>query len=622
MRALCTVLATLAACARPPSPPVPSRSPAPPASVAPLVPPAPPASLECSPRLEDGRESHALAQREYDRATALATGSPVLAAHVFEAIPRLFVDLSDTAQPTFDPDFARRVAVWPRVNGKVAFSRALLGRVRALARVVDTSDVMDAKANSLVMLASLGPAEIAPYVSSPEEPGPAPPVSLLHDTTLAALAGSSLFLNHGGARDFLSRAVSSPATDDEAVLLWPAASAVVRQLGVKEAPAIALLLKGWLADVRRRLASPPSATSASASAPAPASVRLVADRLFLLGQSAPRFKLQVEARQLADEILAKKGELPLVRGQRDWARAVHAAAAAMRFDLDHPNEGIARASRLYLVDERDHDEWRSLLYAERPGRPTDAARAARARDLEAESAAARFDTARCYLLAERAYATAPAEAERHFDALLAPVLDGPHVDLRSRGDRLCRLGAALSMREVPEARRVAVLLRVLRDPEPVLGPPCGGYVVRTSAEDRAELLFSLLSDHAAWLDTSVELRDWLFANGDGPAFDSWGYRAYERLFARALAHATGLEAEALAVKRLLTRWLEVVSTDPQGSALFAHEHILPLVGAHAATYGLRDEARRVFSSARPGASENVTLILGRARAAAIALNDL
>src|SRR5262249_9099238 len=160
-----------------------------------------------------------------------------------------------------------------------------------------------------------------------------------------------------------------------------------------------------------------------------------------------------------------------------------------------------------------------------PGRTDETLRAARVVELEAERKTARFDHARCYLLEELAEVVAPADAEKRFDELLAPIFAGPRVDLRQRGDILCRVRVALSMRDVPAPRRVGALVRILSAEAPVLAPRCeGSHAIRPPDEDRYELLHALLTEHQTWIDTSSELRAWLFTTGTADAVHAmWVY---------------------------------------------------------------------------------------------------
>lgn len=137
----------------PPSPPLSVPSLPPPSSLRwrPATAPKDEAPMDCGPDVDTVVEARALAEREYARATS--STSTVVAAHVFEAIPSLFVrSIHHVSPPTFAPDFIDLIGRWPTSGTKVVFSRELLGRVRALARVDDTTG---AKADALLELAEL-----------------------------------------------------------------------------------------------------------------------------------------------------------------------------------------------------------------------------------------------------------------------------------------------------------------------------------------------------------------------------------------------------------------------------------------------------------------------------------
>lgn len=581
---------------------------------------APEALPACTPRLDDAREAYALAEREYGRAASAA--SPVVAAHVFEAIPHLFIDVSDTNLPTFTPEFVRLISSWPTSNGRFVFSRELLGRVRALSRVVDTTDVMRAKAAALLELAVVDDRRLTDYAASPDEPPPAPPKSAVRRTALAALARSNLFSNDDAARAFLVQRLAAPRDDVDALLVAPAAHAYlspIRAAAVQsEAAARTRLLRAWIDDVRRRVGAPGDAISAE----------LAIGRTFLIGAHAPDHGLGSDASRLVDDVLKKKGAVPLAAGDAERQRALYAVAAAARFDLDHPKRGIHRTPRLYEGATQRAAEGTSemLVRGELRSSLRDATAAARTKDLEAERDRIRYEHARCYVLRELAQAAPPASADARFDEIVAPILAGGRVTLTFANDGVCRLDAALAMEGVAEKRRIELLSRVLRAKDATIAPhACAGNapspMFGSAEDDRLELRLGLVARHPEWLDTSAELRAWLFANGaDGALLERWLYVDAARLYERALGAAAQPGApDARAAGELVRAWLAIAPPAP-GRKSFAFERVLVLAGRYAPAFGLRDDARRAFAALRFSPAEgNVDFMLARALAVATAL---
>ena len=554
----------------------------------------------CVSRAADADEAYPLAEREYGRAAV--ANSPVLAAHVLERIPRLFVDVSDTLRPTPNADFVQGVRAWPTVGGRVVYSRSLLGRIHALAAVGDTTDVMDRKAEALIELARLDERRLTAYAAAPEEAGTPPPKSLVRRTALAALVRSNLFVNRPDAREYLEASFEAPRDDVEAAILAPVAGlSLLRRWNPtthsQDAPRRRASLVRGIADARRRLATAGNARS----------LDLVIDRLFVVADVAEEQGVVTEARALASDILAANAAFPLTRAGADGERAfaLTAAAAAALYDLDHPKVRGGRAHRLYYgTDETLDSRRRGLLEGVPAARLADSTAAARRVDVEAELAAAKLSSSRCYLLGELAYATSVADAEYRFSELLGPVFSGPHVDLSHRNESLCRARAALAMDDVPRSTRIASLQRMLRDRKATAKAECGPTqpIPGREEHDRFDVFLDLVAAHPAWVGESAELRGWLFENGASEGVlrsSAWygaeGALAYERALA---ASARPGAPDAAAAARLLRDWMALDSVSFH-SASFALERIVVLVGRYAAPFGLRAEAARWLADYRP-----------------------
>jgi hypothetical protein len=397
------------------------------------APPEPPSPAHCRPDTDEVREAHALAAREHSR--AMANGSGVLRAHVLEAIPRLLVE--DKTLPPVKADFVDRVSRWPRSGGKVVFSRELVGRVRALARVHDADGP---SATALVDLANLSEANLSTYIPSPDEPSPAPGKSVVRRAALAALGRGGLRRTPPAVRSFLQTNISSPRDDVEAWLLAPAAAEHLRAGN-------AVFFRQWIAELKQRLRG----------AAAPLSAEIIIDRRFVLGVEADRFVLKDEVRAVIDEIVKTKGSVPVTRGSVEKSRALYVAAVAAAFDLDDPWRGHDRTPRLYFgpPDTTVALSTRTLLDTELPRRVREATRTGRLTEVEGEQKAARFPLGRCYLWRELAFATSAPSAHTRFEELIQPVFSGPRVDLTDHDESLCRLRTALEMPDVAEEERIA-----------------------------------------------------------------------------------------------------------------------------------------------------------------------
>nr|HEX4317931.1 hypothetical protein [Kofleriaceae bacterium] len=154
-------------------------------------------------------ESYAQLRRELTRA---GDRTSVAAARIIEHAPELVPDASDLAgEPACASELVDTANVELFAGVHVRFSRRTVAWVRAVARVGDTSDVMEAKARFLIAVAELRDDQITDYQLDGDEPGPPPPKRYLRDVAIAGLGDSSIVHNVRAAAAWIPRAHGRPA---------------------------------------------------------------------------------------------------------------------------------------------------------------------------------------------------------------------------------------------------------------------------------------------------------------------------------------------------------------------------------------------------------------------------
>ncbi|XXT14966.1 hypothetical protein WME94_32430 [Sorangium sp. So ce429] len=531
----------------------------------------------------------ALMRRERERAARAP--SPLVRARILESLPGLFPDVSDSAgEPRCREELAAENAAALR-GDPLVFSRLLVARLRT---------VHDPRV--LLPLVARGQEERATaYQLGPDEPGPAPPRSLVRHLALASIPASWLVNDQPTGRRLVLDRLREGADARELLLLHGAAAALLREAPSGD-PARAQgdagpsLLRAWLPDLARRLDGPADRVA----------LELVLRRLADVGTHAARFGVGSEARALVERVLAARGELPLTQGLAGAARDLAEVARGALHDLDVPQRSLAGAD--LPPPRRDRFRvWADWLDAEPAGGKVPAADAlARVRDLDGELAALRFSAPRCRVIEELGQWLPPDEASRRFDALVAPVLDGERVRLST--ETLCRMRVALRLDGVDEARRVRLLLRLLSatpaqigprdasgdEPRPALGAPLDEDPV-------GEVAARALARNLGWIDRHADLRAWLEAQALAPVPP--GARAVERwstlqpAFERVLAlHASGgPEARPEAARAIVRAWMASIraAEAQQGAADALAGEIasarLRALGEHGGRAGLADE---------------------------------
>lgn len=263
-------------------------------------------------------EDFALMRREYARA---GRGNTVVGAHILEGLPRIFPDVSDLApEPACSVELVNRMTA-ELLPAPVGFSRRTIARIRSIGSVMDTNDVMEAKAHALMRLVDLGEGRLPAYRLLPDETGLPPPKALLKYLALAELSRSNVYANVPDARRFLERRMRAPRDDREALLLvYPARQEMEDSLwGHPASPssqAPGALLHVFIEDAGRRLDRGPDRLS----------LEVVLSRLWPIGEYAERFGLEKPARALVDRILRVRGRVPLTRGIEGGAPDLAVAA--------------------------------------------------------------------------------------------------------------------------------------------------------------------------------------------------------------------------------------------------------------------------------------------------------
>lgn len=528
-------------------------------------------------------EMFALLRREQDRADK---ASPLVRARVLESLPSLFPDVSDLMPEPPCHDDLERGGISAMERSPLVFDRELVARIRA---------VHDAP--PLIALALRDDATLPEYTLGPDEPGPRPSKSFLRYRALANIPTYWIADNRQEGRRLLLDRLRSSADATESLLLHGAAEAIFDQ-ALWGHPERATgtdgpgLLGAFLADTAHRLQSPPDR----------ASLELVLVRLDDIGSRAVRFGHESAARGVVRTILDARGDLPITRGDPAAARDLLEIARGAQFDLDHPQKNVGVPSQPPPRRERfrPREDWLDREPA--GGRPSEADRLSRVRDLDAELPSLKYNVTRCYILGQLGEWLSDAEAASRYDAFVAPAFDGDAVRLTT--ESLCRLRVALEMRGVPEERRIALALRMLRTPLPARGArdlaldehhPAIAY---PADEDPVRQIAALaLAKHPAWIDATPDLRAFLTDRAMEPIpRDSAPSQTWSLLhpsFDRVLEHHLSKSPDA--ARSILRAWMSNVRDTLAGEPpthIYVGDnvrHRIRSLGDHAGPAGLAPE---------------------------------
>lgn len=497
-------------------------------------------------------EMFALMRRERERA---AQASPLVRARLLESIPDLFPDVSDLWPEPPCHDELEREGIDALEASPLRFDRELVARVRA---------VHDAP--PLVGLALRDEATVSDYHLGPDEPGPPPAKSFLRYRALANIPAYWIADNRAeGRRLLLDRLRTSPDAT-ELLLIHGAAEAIFDQAlwghpERAEGSDGPTLLGGWIADLGKRLQGPSDRVT----------LELVLRRLGDTGRFGVRFGHEAAARRVLKTVLDVGGDLPLTRGIAGGARDLAEMARGALFDLDTQQKSIG-FDALPPPRRKSYDPRLDWLDREPAGgRPAEADRVARVRDLDAELVGLKHNAPRCHVLGELGEWLSDGEMAERFEGLIAPAFQGDRVVLNT--ESLCRLRLALELKGVDEGRRSALAARMLKAPLPGRGArdlsldehsPGIGY---PADEDPVrQIAATALARHLEWVDASPDLRTWLEQRATEPIpmdhapAETWTLLApaFERAIDFHLAGSA--EARPDTARELLLAWIGSIRT--------------------------------------------------------------
>lgn len=584
------------------------------------------ALLGCSPRLclsgscptvgkPEPDEMFKLVRRELARAE---TATPLIGAHILERLPLFF---PRGAAPDCGRELVDQANQTTFAGPKVEFSRMLIARIRAVESVIDNHNELPVKASFLLRLASLDEAGLSDYQFLPGEAGPAPPKSLVRYLALRAFEHSPMFPRLAEVRRFVLERIRTSTDDREQWLLHDSAWRTLAG-SLEGRPARVVnddgpnLLRSWVADARKRLLGPPD----------PLSLEIVLQRLWPMSAYGVRFGEVEATRELLESVVAARGELPLTRGIPGAARDLAVTARMARHELEHPGEQLdsrplmpSPARRVYRPDE-------ALRADPAPTHLRDVDVAERFRALDEDLAELRSSTTRCRVLSEQAHWVTPRDADRRFDALIAPVFQGGKIGLSTVSS--CRLSAAIGLGAATEDKRVGLVLRLLRaGPDDIAdydgtGDERSSYRVYRRTKTQVPLDAAVeLAQNLDWIERHEALRAWLTEhaphrnlfsrdpNRDMYKAQTWVVLepAFERLLSFHAAQRT--EASREAGRVILSAWIEEVRAILSGSGFssvapyeMTTERLFTL-GDLAERFGLREQAQTLFDDILGGRLE-------------------
>ena len=493
-------------------------------------------------------ESYAILWREHARAAALS--SPLLAGRIVETLPAWILDASDlSTEPACAPDLVAELhdAI---DHQPLAYTRLLVGQVRAVGRVGDTSDVMDDKAAFLMAIADLPDAALTDYQLDADEPGPPPPKSFIRALAVGYLSRSSMSANVRGVGAWLQARLANRDDREELLLRYH-------------------LKREVAADTRARLDR----------APDPVAVEVVIGRLDSL----------VAGPDAAAAIIAAHGRVPLATGIPGADRDLFRAALGTKLE---PSGGHVFEPPTV---RRAFDPWADWLDREPAnGKLPATTIALRLGELDRELDHATRADSRCGVVREIA---AWASGDARFDALIAPLIAGGQ--LHASTEAHCRIAAALALDGVSPERRTELLVRLLTE-APLAYDRAGdddgaGEVRSTEPTVFASIAAHALATHPEWITDA--LRPALVARATaplgGPAADDEIHLALEPAFAHLLAGPDGA-----AIARAWLADLPRIARDTKPTSIYPSEaaatEILALAEA-APGLGLADDARAMFA---------------------------
>ncbi len=497
-------------------------------------------------------EMFALMHRERTRA---AQASPLVRARILESIPRLFPDVSSLLLPPQCHDELEREATAVMEQAPLVLDRLLIARIRT---------VHDAP--PLIALALRDEATISPYRLGPDEPGPPPPKSFLRYRALANIPASWITYNRPVGRGLLLDRLRASTDATELLLLHGATTALLEQAlgGDSERDASKegrALLGQMIVELGKRLQGPPDR----------AALELALLHVADLGHVGVRLGHEQAARAVVKTVLDARGDLPLTRGVPGAVRDLAEVARRALFHLDTPQQGMGYEGLPPPRRERFDPRADWLDREPAGGRPSDADRAARVRDLDEELAGLKYNRPRCHVIEQLGEWLSDADAAARFEGLIAPSFQGDRVVWNT--ESLCRLRVALSLAGVSEDKRAALALRMLRTPVPPRGArdhsldEHGPAIAHSADEDSVrQIAVAALKRQPDWMGRYGEIRSWLEEKAkepiprDADPAQTWSELGpvFERLVAFHLGG--GPEARPEIARAILSAWIGSIRT--------------------------------------------------------------
>ena len=530
--------------------------------------------------------------------------SPTLvAARVLEVLPEHMAD----ADPVYacGESLAKQLSHETFGAGTVVSSRMLVARIRAMGALPNVIGIMAIKAAFFARIVRLGDDDLTAYQRLPDETGGVD-AAWIRRLALSYVAGSSLPLNERPARDLMTARLARPADDEERVLLLPE---IYSRVGWIPTEWIGLV-RGYTADVRRRVEG----------APDRASLEIVLFELAMLGGYAPAAG-ETGASALFDDLVARGGDVPLVRGVVGGADDVLIAALSARATAATGGVGPNHVLDLGELALRDRYAPAEALRRGEPagGKIADVDAAAQARDLEAmirwpDAPRALSPAQACHPIAELARIAPAPDADRIFDRLVA-MMFVDNVNLHDAlwvGDlSACVLPAVLEMSSVSGDKRRALIAKVLGSEHNSFAISGGEYGnSRVSMGSLSALIGRALVAHPEWIDADAQIRAWLL----GPAS-----AAYELA---AASHSADLLGDAVSFGPALpTCVVRALRHDPDTTraaiaawiahaaephrpfdtlpSITGHRERLLVIALQAPRVGLEADARALFGTLAP-----------------------
>ena len=542
------------------------------------------------------QESYSLFRREWHLANVLRPFSrAVMMEGLVEALPETdpYPGLAD-CRAWMEQSSRRRLQ-----GRRLHFDRSLVAAVRT------THDY-----DTLWELIQRPDDEIGVYHPEPEESGPLPSPTYLRHMALAQLPILWNSWNNADTRRDLLPYLARSEDDVERLLAKEAEDTSFLNSMLWRSPPLtsptgnSLTYLAPLLDLERRLRGPPD----------PISLELTLLHLSGIGTWAVQNKLQTQLKPLLENVLARRGEVPLTSSIPGAAHDLLAEARGALFDLEVEGQP---ANQTYLLPHR-HRRWdpHPSLTAGEPagGQIPDEDRRQRLADLDEVLPTLHYVPNICYVIHQYERWTPSSGSRRVFQMLTQPLFKGGLLLVRA--ENVCRLETALRLPGIEEADKVALVLEVLQaDPytrqvdqrsEEKWGGMNGFSVPDDPLRQRAA---QLLGQHPEWIGPWPELIRWLEDAALQPvssqAFLAQTWRDLTPSFLELIRHhLSGVdEADPEISRRILSTWIDTTrQADHEAKSaphIYLSQNVPPRMMALAwfgAEVNLTQEITRFFQS--------------------------